>query len=520
MKLYFREKHLMLLDGFMESASDEANFVLLFGKRKVGKTTLVAEYLKRQRGIYITVSSKSSALQLNDISDYFKTIRITDSYIPSFRNWKEMFEYLFFISKERKICIGIDEFQNFEKIEPSVFNDIRELWETFGKESNLSMIAVSSDTDFISRTFNNKDNALYNFNKNSIKLTPFSFSEVVKIMRMNESTLPVNEILKIYMIFGGLPKYYTLLDKHSLWNSNVYETLKSLVFSEYAPLGYELKELLLNEFARGNKIYLSVLQAIASGKDTVTEIAKAVSIPSTSVAKYVSELENKKHLIKRRTPVGTVDASRSKFGKYRISSYYENFWFKFVQPDIISYEMCDFERILFSVSQKLPVYFLERTPLVLKSLFQEFLQQKPVSDLIQSTIDEIGEGWNRDASVDLVVLNHSNKTALLGDVIGKDKGSQLLQITELMKKVLLLKDFYSNYSINPFVISNETLDSESLKLTNENKINFLYLRELLGLAETEEKAKSKLIRAKSNKLKRTELVSAPLFTEFERVEKN
>jgi predicted AAA+ superfamily ATPase len=219
-----------MLDSFSEAMHPEANLVLLFGKRKVGKTTLIAEHLRRRRGIYLTISNKASQLQLNDISDYLKTIKLSDSFIPTFRTWREFFEYIFSISKEQPLSLAIDEFQNFEKVDPTVYDELKALRERHAKGSKLTIIAVTSGMDFIQRTFSNPASPLYRLQTDSLKLSPFVFSEVARIIQMHDSILPVEEVMKIYIVFGGMPKYYALIDRFELWNKNVHEILRELVF--------------------------------------------------------------------------------------------------------------------------------------------------------------------------------------------------------------------------------------------------------------------------------------------------
>jgi DNA-binding Lrp family transcriptional regulator len=252
---------------------------------------------------------------------------------------------------------------------------------------------------------------------------------------------------------------------------------------EYAPLGYELKELIVNEFSRGNKVYLSILQAIASDCQTVTEIAKAVAIPPTSVAKYIIELEKRKYLINRRTPIGTADPSRSKYGKYYLCSYFDNFWFKFIQPDLITYEMCEFDKMLFNVAQKLPAYFQGHAQLVVKELMNEFRNKKAVESILASSTDEIGEAWNRDVSVDLAVLDSKNDIIRLGDVIGPERGGIVLQIDKFITNTDTLKKFYHTRQMERFLVSWDHLDAKTLKTLADNDIKCIYLKELLGLAD-------------------------------------
>ena len=509
MQLYFRETQLNYLDRVFDSVGRGSNFVLLYGKRKVGKTTLVSEHLRRRRGAYITVSSKSSVLQLHDISDYLKSFHFTDSFVPAFRNWREFFEFIFYIAKDQAINLAIDEFHNFERVEPEVFEELKRLWDKHAHSSNLNLIAITSDQDFIQRRFSSVESPLYHINQNTLKLTPFCFPEVTKIMQLHDSILPLDEIIKIYMVFGGLPKYYALIDQFELWNRDLNDILKELVFKKFAPLGYELKELIVNDFNRGNTVYLSVLQAIASGYRTVSEIANFVSIPSTSVIKYISELERKKTLIKRKTPLGTIDPSKSKYGKYYLSNYFDNFWFRFIQPDIISYEMGQFDKMLHSIATQLPAYFQERMALVVNEILRENTTHPLVTGLFNSSISEIGQTWTRDGHLDVVIKAGEVDRVVLGKILHKNFNFSADQLAVYHHAAEASKKIFPGFNTENLLITWETPSAEFSDYLDSKNINHLLLYDILSLSNYQPK-QSRTLRSKTPRLRKTEPVQRPV----------
>jgi len=503
MQLYFRDKHLTFLDKVFDTVQHGSNFVLLFGKRKVGKTTFVAEHLRRRRGAYITVSNKSSVLQLHEISDYLKSFNFTESFIPAFRNWKEFFEFIFYIAKEQTVNLAIDEFHNFEKLEPGVYNELKKLWDKHAHTSNLNIIAITSDQDFIRRTFTSNESPLYQINHFNLKLEPFRFSEVAGIMQMHNSVLPLDEIIKIYLVFGGLPKYYALIDQFGLWNKGLTEILKELVFKNFAPLGYELKELIVNDFNRGNSVYLSILQAIAAGHRTISEISRFVDIPPTSVVKYTTELERKKSLIKRKLPLGTIDQAKSKYGKYYLNNYFDNFWFHFIQPDIISYEMGQFEKMLNSVVAQMDIYIKERMPLIVNEIISENLYNPLVKRLIDSPISQIGQTWTRDCHMDLVIKSDVSDRVVLGKILDKDFSFTAEQMSQLHRDTESMRKIFFGVKLEELVITHETPSAEFKRYLDENKIESLLLYDVLSLNDYRPK-QSRTLRTKVPRVRQTE----------------
>jgi AAA+ ATPase superfamily predicted ATPase len=503
MQLYFREKQLAFLDKAFDSVNGGSNFVLLFGKRRVGKTTLVAEHLRRRRGAYITVSSKSSVLQLHEISDYLKSFNFTESFVPAFRNWKEFFEFAFYLAKEQTVNLAIDEFQNFEKLEPDFYSELKKLWDKYSRTSNLNLIVIASDQNFIQRTFSSTSSPLYDLNRFNLKLEPFRFSEVTGIMQMHNSILPLDEIIKIYLVFGGLPKYYALIDQFGLWNNTVTEILRELVFKRFAPLGYELNELVVNDFSRSNTVYLSILQAIAAGYRTVSEISKFISIPATSVVKYTTELEKKKGLVKRKLPLGTIDCSKSKYGKYYIKNYFDDFWFRFIQPDIISYEMGQYEKMLHSISEQLNAYIQERVAVVVRELLVDKMHHPLVKDLFDSSMFKVGQTWTRDGHFDIVIKNEISGRVVLGKVLTKDFTFSEDYLEEIHQAALSTEKIFQHGKLEELVVIHESPSFDFSNYLEKKNIHSLLLYDILSLSDYRPK-QNRTLRSKTPRVRQKE----------------
>lgn len=485
MKIYFREQHLSNLTHYAQ-AEQESTFILLYGKRKVGKTTLVKQFLKEHGGAYITVSSKSSYLQLQDITEYLRTVQFTDKVVPKFESWKDFFEFLFDTAVKKPVHIVIDEIQNFEYIDPDAYNALRETWNKRALDAKLKLIAITSNYDFINRTFKSQESALFNIHDYSLKLTPFRLDEVISIFRHHGSRLSVNQIMTIYTIFGGLPKYYFLFERFNLWNSSLEKIFRELIFMDFAPLGYELKELLINDFSRGNKIYLSILQSIASGYTKMSDIAKAVDIPVTNLTKYLFELEKRKRLIKRIVPIHTEDDSRSKFGRYYIKSFFENFWFRFIQQDIINYEMGQYDRMLKSIMKEIPEYVNERLLFQIREIFTEFPDSEVIKFIFPHPVTKTGSIWNRKETVELTVVSEEAKAVLLGSLHNADAPLELAEAEKYYNSFEAFSDVYPDFERKYLFISRKGFTSETEEFCNERNIMMMQTEMLINVLADEQ----------------------------------
>ncbi len=507
MKIYFREKTLAKLNQIAASISGHANFTLVIGRRKVGKTTIIKQFLRQNSGAYFTISNKSSALQLKDISIYLKTFAMVDSYIPTFESWRDFFDFLFHLSKSKQINVVIDEFQNFELIDPNAYNDLRMAWDMNADNSSLNLMVITSNADFVKRSFGIdveskrireledseitgtqarsigiKSIALEGIQSEIVRIDPFKLAEVFQICKMNNSTLSKNQILILYIIFGGLPKYYFLMERYKLWNTDIHTILKELVFGEFAPLAFELKELLVNDFSRGNKIYLSILQSIANGENRMTEIARSVNIPVTNLTKYLYELEKKKRLIFREIPINTLEDSKSKFGRYFIYSNFDNFWFRFIQPDIINFEIGEYDLMLEGIMTKLGDYLNERIITLVRESFKEYsTRSQIIKNIFPHRVSNVGALYNRREGVELVVESEESKTVLLGNLVKKE---DTITANDLVKAAGYLNKFKVNYTGWGYIfilIVKGHPDEEAQKFARENNIRLVDLNLLIDV---------------------------------------
>lgn len=414
-----------------------SHFCLITGKHKTGKTTLLKEYLGRERGAYISIGSKSTSLQLSEISDYLKTFEFTeeDVFVPGFRTWKEFFEYLFYISREHRLQVVLDDFQNIEFIEPDIFEVLGKLFESKKNKSNLNLIAVSSDYAFINKYFYDKESPLYHINDLTLKLSPFRLKDVIKLYINCGSKLPIEDIAKIYVIFGGMPYYYNVIKHFQLWNCKVNELIAELILSDYAPLRHELGEVVLHDFTRDNKVYFSILQAIAQDIRNMSAISAAIDFPVTSIAKYLGVLEYKKKLIKRKLPLNEINKLNSKYGKYYISSYFDNFWFKFIQPDFNSFNLGKYKKMLAGISSSIDTYTLDRIYLLIREIINEPANDKVIRKYFGASFNRAGGLWNRKYNIEIAA--EGNNTLLLAKVLHRSE----LTLENIQQLVSIYKYF-------------------------------------------------------------------------------
>ena len=479
MKFYFREREIEQLSLVTSNLHTRVGAVLIYGNRKVGKTEFVKQFLTKNKGIYLSISSNNSKLQLEDISTYLRSLNQFDFYIPRFSSWYELFEFFYFIAKKENFFLAVDEFHNFDLIEKSVFSEIKKLYEIHNKESRLTLLFISSNLTSIRKNFKDPNAPLFMLNSVEIKINPFNLTNICGLYKENHSLLPIKEIIKIYLVFGGLPKYYFLIDSHNLWNKRLLEVLQSLVFQDYSPLGFEFKELILNDFSKSNKTYLAILQSIASGSSTVSEIAKDTRVQATTLMKYLNELAYIKNIITRKTPIHIENEGISKFGKYFINSYFENFWFRFIQPNQIFFELRAYDNLLSIIQSNVETYLNERFYSLIKELIFYGNKELFIKRFFPFSISKVGPIWNRKHKFEMCLISKEEKQILLFKIFPGNNAIQFDDIQLYNNAVVELKEIFKGYTLNLMVISmNRLSDEENILFHNKSIMNFT-IKEIL-----------------------------------------
>ncbi len=477
MKYYFRENEKVYLESVDSGICDNSGFVIIYGNRKVGKTEFVKQYLSDKNGVYLSINTNNSKQQLEDISNYLKAQNTLDTFIPSFSDWGELFEFFFYVGKNKRFYLAIDEFHNFDVIDKNIFYELKSLWEKYYKDSKLFILFISSNLNSIKTNFKDSGSPLYRIPELMLKINPFNLENVISIYKDNDSILPISEIIKIYLAFGGLPKYYYLIDNYKLWNMKLIDVFNILITADYAPLGISYRDSILSDFSKTNKTYLSILQAIANGRNTISEISANINMPATTVMKYLIELSGNKNVITRKLPIHLPAKSAEKFGRYFINSYYDNFWFRFVHPNQIYFELRDCRNLGIFIENEIDEYLYERAYSLLKEFFVYNKGNSFSNNYFPYKLTDYGPIWSRKYTIDLALVSSNEKQVLLFKFMVRENEEKVQYFHKLLEEI---KESYKGYSIHLLLFSKHKLSKGELKEYNFDSITNLTIREFLN----------------------------------------
>jgi hypothetical protein len=318
MKFYNRERELESLEkAWQRQGSD---FVVVSGRRRVGKSRLIEEFAKGKNGINVFIVPKEEKQVAKDLED---EIRLKSGYSPSFNSFRDAMEYLFEHNAELVI---FDEFSNVLEVNAAIPHELQRLWDKYKDSKDTLLVLSGSYVGLMNRLFAAKKAPLFNRATSTISLQPLSFKTVATILNEFGVTVP-SEQISFFCLFGGIPYYYMLLEKNE--HRSFEKVVNSLFFDVGAQLREEGENILRQEFGNAYAKYYAILEAIHAGHVSMNKISQEVGIRSTTLAKYMKSLQHDFKIVGRIVPFGE-NPLRSKKGLYVIEDNMLAFWFSAV----------------------------------------------------------------------------------------------------------------------------------------------------------------------------------------------
>jgi len=377
-----------------------AGLIVIYGRRRVGKTTLIREFLKNKPHLYFLadkqIESELIGRLRNSVSEYLK-----DAHLPEieFKTWDSLFDYWirhadFF----NKVVFVIDEFQYLASVNNAFPTIFQRVWDDKLKERNILVILCGSLINMMYSTTLSYNSPLYGRRTGQIKLDPVSF----KYFHNFFPHVSDEKLIELYSVIGGIPKYIEIFNPQK----NVFENIKVHILEKKGYL-YAEPRFILSEEVSETTTYFSILKTIASGQHKMGNIASRLMTSTQNLTGYFNMLIDL-GILERRVPVTEAMPEKSKMGLYFIKDNFFRFWFRYVfaNQNYLEMENTDY------VFRKVKDEFDEFVSLTFEDIAANIFFDQKVIRSLPFEPEKWGRWWDRKNEIDLVAINSSEKKAL------------------------------------------------------------------------------------------------------------
>ena len=299
---------------------DNFEFAVIYGRRRIGKTTLINEFCKDKKAIYYMAVEGTEKDNLLNFSKAIFDVTMPGLSMPSFKTYEEAFSYIDKIAEER-IILAIDEYPYMANSNKSISSIIQAHIDHRWKDSKLFLILCGSSMSFMEEQVLGYKSPLYGRRTCQFKILPFTFFEAQEEFE----NFNMYDRALLYGITGGIPEYMSRIKK----NLTVDENIVNLFFDSSGRL-YEEPTNLMKQELRNFAVYNSVISAIASGASRMNDISNKVGEDSAACASQVRSLISL-GVIKREVPSMETITSRKTI--YSLEDSMFLFWYRFVLPN-------------------------------------------------------------------------------------------------------------------------------------------------------------------------------------------
>ena len=438
MKFYDREKELGILQTNWEQSTEQGRLTVLVGRRRVGKTTLLTRsaVYGEQPLLYLYVSKDNERVLTEKFQEAAQQALGLQIY-GRMDTFAQFFELLLRYGQQNHFTLVLDEFQNFLKVNPAIPSHIQDLWDCYHEKSKVNMVACGSIYNMMHKLFDNEDEPLYGRQDCRLNMLPFRIGILKQILHDHNPKYTPEDLLCLYTLTGGVAKYVAWL-----MDAKATTKAKMLRWATQAGSPYlsEGTELIMSEFGKDYANYLSILQLIASGMNTQSEIDGAIG---KNTGAYLDNLEEYYSYIHRQQPMFSKPNGRN--SRWQLDDCFLRFWFRFIQRNQALVEMERNDLLLEIVEKGYEQY----TGLVLEQYFrQKWMEEERVT--------RVGNYWDRKGlnEIDMIALNEIDKTAVVAEI---KRQHRKFSPTELAEKVATLNKELGKYTVKQIGLSMEDM---------------------------------------------------------------
>lgn len=461
-----RTSELATLNAELEHGS---GFVVIYGRRRVGKTTLIKEFIKDKRAFYFLATTESEAQSMKRFAGVLS--RTTKNPMLSkvtFTDWLDLFQVVADDHPDEKKVLVIDEFPYLVKTNPDFPSILQNAWDEVLKDHNVMLVLCGSLISMMKKHALAYDSPLYGRRTAQIRLMPLQFTDVYAAQNLS-----FEQAVEQYAITGGVPKYMEFFQT----DEPLVEQIRRVVLSKNGFL-YEEPDFLLNEEVQTPINYFSVLKAISDGNHKLSKIGMTMEQDTSAITPYLKTLIDLGFVIKN-VPITEKNPERSRKSLYYVSDNFIRSWFRYVYPFKGELELDNQQIVLDEMSkdfkQKFVAFAYES---ICRNIFAELCHKGQI-DFAPS---RIGSYWRNDnegdTEIDVAAVDNQHKRLFLGECKYHTKPVDVAIYSALQEKGQSkeLTAAFSGYKIVYGLFSKSGFTNRLVEMAAENS-NLILIQE-------------------------------------------
>lgn len=464
MKFLGREKE--ILDLEKEYARD-GGFVVIYGRRRIGKTTLIKQFIKSKTAFYFLATKEVESQSMKRFAGVIA--RTTGNSVlqkAAFSDWLDLFQAVADYKPNEKKVLVIDEFPYLVKVNDSFPSILQNAWDEILKGSNVMLILCGSLISMMKKHALSYESPLYGRRTAQMRIAPLPFTTVYENQKLS-----FEEAAEQYSITGGVPKYMEFFSD----GQPLYEQIKENVLSKNGFL-YEEPNFLLTDEVQVPTNYFSIIKVIADGNHKLGTIAGILGLETSALTPYLKTL-SELGFIEKQVPVTERNAEKTRKGLYFISDNFLRFWFRYVYPYKGELELDNTQISLDELDKDFKEKFVA---FAYEDICKEIFARLCSDKAIDFTPSKIGSYWLNDKSgntqIDVMAVDTVNKRLFAGECKYHNQPIDADVYFELVKKVdnsSEIKSAFKGYTVIYGVFSKSGFTSRMTDINNSNPNLFL-----------------------------------------------
>ncbi|WEV40120.1 ATP-binding protein [Lactobacillus sp. ESL0681] len=444
-----RKKELAALEEMYEQ--NKFQMAIVYGRRRIGKTALLNEFIKDKNSLFFPAEEVNDSLNLQKFSQILGE-KLDIQNFPAVRDWSALFAIIAEKFSQAHLVLVIDEYPYAATANKSLNSILQHVIDYQFKQSNIFLILCGSSMSFMENQVLGKKSPLFGRRTGQLKVNPLDYYDAAKFY----PTASNEEKVKYYACVGGTPYYLSLINP----KLNFQKNLENLYFKMTGYLFNEGTLLMKQEF-REPANYNAVLQAIASGANTLNEIVGFTQLESSVVSRYLVTLRELNY-VERVVPFG-ANPLKKKTSQYQITENFLAFWYRYVFGVRGEIEQGNGTIYCLAAIQDLSDFIGP----IFEEITRQYLRRMNAVNKLPFIGKTFGKWWGKDKQgnvqeIDVVVESLDSKQLLIGECKWRDQ----FKIKQTVQHVNERADLFTKYTCYKYLFT-----KLPIKLQDEEVVN-------------------------------------------------